>query len=155
MTTPAAQTTEAVEETEDSASVQNMKMFPWLTYTAGISLCTDNPDKTGNAEKAADGRYIMIQISCVGEEFSWEDVTGKFTMFTLRDSDNNEYDVLRVTSTMKEGGNLDDLEDTTYAYFGVVFDIPTDVALDTLTLLVDTDNENEHITVNMADVPIE
>lgn len=76
-------------------------------------------------------------------------------MFTLRGADGTLYEAGSVTFTLEEGMDFRNLAGESFASFGVVFDIPEEVALDTLTLLVDTDAENEHITVNMADVPIE
>lgn len=147
---------EAVSEPELTPEpAPEPQMLPWNGHTLSMATVQDDGTITmGNY--TVEGRLIKLTLDCVDGVISWEEVSGGYTDFVLRDAAGNDY--AAIGAGMKivggEGVDISALESAEFAAMQPIFDIPAEMPLDELTLRVSTDTEGETITVPLAGVPL-
>ena len=147
---------ETLEGSGDSKKDEELQMFPWQGRTISLVYALDN-EMVKNGSQEAEGKYIQIFLECQDGTLTWDQVTGEYRDFIIRDSAGIEYPALATGFTTQTGQNIDvkELENAEYSGMSPIFDIPEEAMLDDLVLLVQTEDENEKIILKISDIPHE
>lgn len=131
-------------------------MFPWRDLTMSVLYALDD-DTIKNGSNQPEGKYVQVFLKSVDGTIPWEQLTDKYKDFSVRDLGGKEYKAVAAGFSSDEEGGVDirDLDKVEYSGVYPMFDVPKDVMLDDLTLLVKTEKDSETITVKIADVPHE
>lgn len=132
-------------------------MFPWLSYTLTVALCTDDVDDAANRSFAtgAGERLVRVVLEGVGVEVQNDEIDEYYDMFVLRDDAGRKYGVRGTAVHGISFVNGKPGKNPMQEGFDLFFVISVSIPLDDLVLLIDTDKPNEHIIVRMTDVPRE
>lgn len=124
--------------TPDSSIPASGGTFEWMGYTVRIIQYTDDPEEVGGPQNdTPEGRYVGVQLEPVGEEgFLYETVSGAYAIVPVQDGAGNAYTPASMTMTLGGDINFRELEGSLLPDITLVYDIPTDVPLDALSLHV-------------------
>lgn len=110
--------------------------FQWLGYNTSITLYSEDPEEVGNRSESAAGRYVGIRLETDGEGFLYDTVSTAYSEVELKDEGGNSYLPGSRSITLPEGANFRDMTGVIFPDVTLVYDIPTEVPLDTLTLYI-------------------
>ena len=148
-------TTTAPEETANQqpepTATPEPQMFPFLEKTGAVTGVSDDPNLIPNSgDETASGRYVRVDIACMDGVFTSDHSGALIDTFELRDENSNTYPVEFAGFTAGENFDFDNME---FTVMKPIFDIPIDIEINSLTLLVPGPNEGETIILPLADVP--
>lgn len=120
----------------DSSAPASGDTFEWVGYTVRIIQYTDDPEEvSGPHNDTPSGRYVGVQLEPVGEEgFLYETVSGAYAIVPVQDGAGNSYTPTSMSMTLGGDINIRELEGSLLPDITLVYDIPTDVPLDALSL---------------------
>lgn len=130
---------------------------PWREdYVLVVELATEDPERISYTDnQLVDARIVMVSFSEMSQLIQTQDINDYYMDFTLRSASGTEYPAEAFGVRQIRIVNNAFTMDGTQEGFSLFFAVPNDVALDDLTLYVDTAKESEHITVALAKVPQE
>ncbi|MPM90947.1 hypothetical protein SDC9_138070 [bioreactor metagenome] len=126
-------------------------MFPFSGKTAAVTGVSDDPALIANSGgETPSGRYVRVDISCMDGTFTGDHMSMVLKSFSLRDENRNTYPVAFSGFAVAGEFDFDSME---FSVIKPVFDVPANIAINTLTLLAPGENEGETIILPLADVP--
>lgn len=129
------------------------KMFPWLEQTLGVTGWSDDPDVVSAVNETPEGKFLCVELTCVGGKFAHDGLKQIMDEFRLRDANKTYYDVQFVGLTIEGSFSLSDMSAAEYSAIKPTFDVPADADPTTFTLCVPTGTAGETIIVRLSDVP--
>lgn len=112
----------------------------WQGHTMLVTQVCDDGSVT-NGTTAAQGRYIQVHIECADSVLSWDEITKNYTDFALLDGSETVYTpVCTGFSTKGEVSmDIDALPEADFSEISPIFDVPKDMPLSELQLLVNSE----------------
>lgn len=126
-----------------SAAAEDMPQFDWMGYTLGVEFIRQDPDHiVGNPAPDSDS-YVLMRFRGVGGEVSIGDIVEYVSYFYLEDGQGEEYYAVAYMpySIAYNERNQAFTTSPMQSAFDMLFIVPTDVDLTTLTLVFYYDDE--------------
>ncbi len=130
--------------------------FPWNGHTMQVSYALDDGTvKSGHA--AAGEKSVQVFLVSPEDTLSWDELMSSGQYLQLQALDGTQYGMVSSGFEAVEGSsrNITDLATNQYVGFSPIFDVPADIGLDQLVLVVLNGEANETTFVSLAGIPAE
>lgn len=139
----------------EKASGTVLPELTWRSQKLQLTHALDDGTVKHGSQKPK-GKYVQVFMCCLGDgTLNWESVTCAQSAFLLRTTDGTDYSASATGFQLQntDGVKLDELEQQTFRGVSPIFDIPIDLHLEQLSLVIKADDGSETDIISLDGVP--
>lgn len=152
-----AQTASETVQTETVGKMAEMALpeLTWQSQDLQLTHALDDGSVKHGSQKP-EGKYVQVFMHCVGDNtLDWETVTLAQKCFLLRTADGTDYSASATGFKLHNADsvNFDELKNQAFREISPIFDIPIELHLDELSLVIKDSDGNETGNIPLDGIP--